>query len=598
MGEFAGPSFEYDPYNRIQWTGTGYWSGELSSNWHTAGNWQYDILPDASINVVIPAGTPYAPVMSAGNASCFSFVLENGAAITFDDHTLTNNSILELNGAISLLNNAVVSTEDMLCFSGSSVSMSPQSKFQVLLEMTIYDGVDIDLDDGTFEFAGTSTSAIICNQDSARIGTLQLDAGKTLEYYSGSTGDLVLSKNLVLMPSAVFLGNAPRGLHIEGYCENNNGHIYANNTHIYFSGNAGGLPLTLNNGHYFHDLTIASTSMLELSDALYDTVWIHGNLVIDPGSSGTSGLMVNGVVIDIRGNWENHVGEAAFVNGGQTVIFDGYASAQEVTGSNNFYLMKDNTWGSGFVKFEGITHCEKHLTVNHKIEVTDSLTVAERFYLTGASHELVLGAGGYLEVGLFMQGGIVTATGGHFIVGDMYEDNILGNYDIAGGIVELHQDNSQLIDLQADITMSDGTFEIHGGDTTSLWPANVAGNDVVLNLSGGVIDFVDRGIRIEDLSTLCSITENINGGTIRTSGNFYCRGSETNFAPAGGIIELYGNTDTEVEMSGNNNSFHDLYINKAITNSVELSNTASVENELRLVSGTFRTMNNPVSIGP
>jgi hypothetical protein len=180
----------------------------------------------------------------------------------------------------------------------------------------------------------------------------------------------------------------------------------------------------------------------------------------------------------------------------------------------------------------------------------------------------------------------------------MYYANILGTYDISGGVIELHQDNSQLIHLLADITMSDGILEVHGGNGTSLWPANIEGNDVILNLSGGVIDFVDRGIQIEDLSTFCSITENITGGIIRTPGDFYCRGSETNFAPTGGMIELYGSSDTEVEMSGSNNSFWELCVSKASANTVEVSNSVNITDVLKIASGTLNTMNNPVNLGP
>ena len=83
-GAFAGATYENDPYNRIDWSASmpGIWTGMVSSDWNTLGNWDDLSIPTASINVTIPAGTPNSPVIGAGNAYCNNLTIEPGALLT------------------------------------------------------------------------------------------------------------------------------------------------------------------------------------------------------------------------------------------------------------------------------------------------------------------------------------------------------------------------------------------------------------------------------------------------------------------------------------------------------------------------------------
>ena len=52
---------------------TNTWQGDVSLSWRTAGNWSLNLVPTASHDVVIPAGTPnYCYVTQTGgyNAYC------------------------------------------------------------------------------------------------------------------------------------------------------------------------------------------------------------------------------------------------------------------------------------------------------------------------------------------------------------------------------------------------------------------------------------------------------------------------------------------------------------------------------------------------
>ncbi len=53
----------------------GIWLGTTNSNWHTASNWTAGIIPDASIDVVIPGGTTYQPLFKALMQNVTTFCL-------------------------------------------------------------------------------------------------------------------------------------------------------------------------------------------------------------------------------------------------------------------------------------------------------------------------------------------------------------------------------------------------------------------------------------------------------------------------------------------------------------------------------------------
>jgi hypothetical protein len=83
--------------------GSGIWKGTLSSDWSTAGNWTNSTVPDATINVVIPAGCPNYPAL-AGT------MVINSASGTYraqrldilDGASLANTGTLSLYGPLNV----------------------------------------------------------------------------------------------------------------------------------------------------------------------------------------------------------------------------------------------------------------------------------------------------------------------------------------------------------------------------------------------------------------------------------------------------------------------------------------------------------------
>ena len=134
-------------------TGTGIWCGITSNNWNTTSNWANNVVPDETIDVMIPEGCSYYPVLSTGdltvnNASgafrCKGILIGEGASLTnfgylsvfgsfnvFGQYTAINNydtSQSIRNGGIMILN------------TGGLISIGDQSSTLGLCDLVIGNG--------------------------------------------------------------------------------------------------------------------------------------------------------------------------------------------------------------------------------------------------------------------------------------------------------------------------------------------------------------------------------------------------------------------------------------------------------------------------
>ncbi|MEO6454343.1 MAG: hypothetical protein ABIN97_09735 [Ginsengibacter sp.] len=71
--------------NEVQFTGGkgNSWIGVTSTSWTTGSNWLKGVVPTASEPVVIPAGTPFSPIIANGvTGNCKSILMQPGAIVT------------------------------------------------------------------------------------------------------------------------------------------------------------------------------------------------------------------------------------------------------------------------------------------------------------------------------------------------------------------------------------------------------------------------------------------------------------------------------------------------------------------------------------
>ena len=138
--------------------------------------------------------------------------------------------------------------------------------------------------------------------------------------------------------------------------------------------------------------------------------------------------------------------------------------------------------------------------------------------------------------------GELEVEGGTFIANDLADNGLYGNYYItsAGGLMELHQDGVQYVDINGRIVISNGTLNVYGGNGNSYWPYAANG---ALWMYGGVLDFKDVGITVYNSGTY-TFDDQITAGTIRTSGGFI--GYRSDFTPTAGFFEFYGTGDNYI----------------------------------------------------
>ncbi|MES2775445.1 MAG: hypothetical protein V4722_14820 [Bacteroidota bacterium] len=57
------------------------WTGTVSSNWHTPGNWNINKVPTNKTHVIVATGTPNQCIVSTGNGEAASIQVRNGATV-------------------------------------------------------------------------------------------------------------------------------------------------------------------------------------------------------------------------------------------------------------------------------------------------------------------------------------------------------------------------------------------------------------------------------------------------------------------------------------------------------------------------------------
>ncbi|NCA86177.1 MAG: T9SS type A sorting domain-containing protein [Clostridia bacterium] len=262
------------------------------------------------------------------------------------------------------------------------------------------------------------------------------------------------------------------------------------------------------NGNYLFNMVLDKPGS---SFLVYDNLVLKGSLFIDDGI-----LNSNNKTISIAGDWMNNVGPAAFAETNSRVIFN--KSGAQFCSTEDFYILE----------------VDKPLELLYNVAYNN---------ITCQIYDWTNG-------GLWI-------SPGNFSAADLADDGLFGTFAIFGGTMDLYQGVDQFVDVNGNITIGSGGYlNVYGGNGESYWPWY---SNASITMSGGVFDFKDVGIYVNSSSSY-TFTENITGGTIKTSGNF--QAGNPAFTPAGGTVELNGGTDAAISNVAGSN-FHNLTINKS-----------------------------------
>ncbi|MDQ3278315.1 MAG: hypothetical protein M3Q06_08305, partial [Bacteroidota bacterium] len=128
------------------------WTGALSTDWNTAGNWTPSAIPVATNNITIPGTATLYPVISSGITAIKDLVIEASASLTVSGATLqisgsisnegtftAANGSIEFNGTLSQsIPSGVFATntiKDLIVNNGSTVTLQDTLKLTNLLSV-------------------------------------------------------------------------------------------------------------------------------------------------------------------------------------------------------------------------------------------------------------------------------------------------------------------------------------------------------------------------------------------------------------------------------------------------------------------------------
>ncbi|MBS3742476.1 MAG: hypothetical protein KGY74_10180, partial [Candidatus Cloacimonetes bacterium] len=519
------------------------WTGDYNNYWGNADNWSLGHVPDATEDVEITdANNPCIADYSTKN--CKSLTIYPGATVQIEDENIVvqEDAIIHGNLDINNTNGNLYVYDDITWESGSTCDMTESSVIYVYGTWEFKDGAEVQLDEGFVDFQGGSASFIRTKDDDSYFYRVKNNkSGSILAHSGSSTHSLHISANLYIYSGCQLKSYSDEDILIDGFINNMSGSILLDYGTLKYEG----LSTTsyFESGDYINNLIINSSEKKTFQgevevkhDLVIDsgTLELKDNLEVDNHITINSGILdPDNCSITVAGNWLNNVGSTGFYESTSRVIF---------AGSDHQYIYSNETFDTLEVDCGAAVRV---IDVNHTV--------------TCNSYDWTSG-------GIDILSGTFTAL-------DLENDGIYGGYWLnTDGEINLHQDGSSYIDLNGDLHIFGGTMNVYGGSLKSYWPYL---QDASITMSGGVLDFKDNGIYV-CVSGTHTLTEDITGGTIRTSKGF--TGNRTDFNPNGGTIELYGSTDADLSM-GDGSNLYNVEINKTSKENIN-KNTKKPEYEI------------------
>ncbi len=490
-------------YNDITWVGKtlkvgtapadGIWIGSTSNNWHTAANWSNEIIPTSTMDVVIPDSCTYYPYITDADAFCKNIMIEKDAQLA-----MYNNCVLTVNGNYTTSGNLyMLPAAPKIYISGfmhwKQYSNMSESSYDYEIHVQgdwIMDyNATATFNTGTQIFEGSSNASFITSSPNSYLTNVVISktSGHGMFYPASSHADLRIT-NLTLNAGTFFQQTSMYSLVMGG---NLTTHATAN-----FSQYAGELKLNGytqvinfgNNGCFVNNLYMNSASIVTLNCPLN----IYGDIFLFTGT-----LIPNGYTIYLKGSWLQGPG-ASFEKGVGRVVLNGYLDQ---------YI--ESTWF-------------------HTLEINKNggiVNILENQFVNVDSYDYT--------------NGTLVLNGGFFIAHDMADFNLIGNYIVNTGHLNLTMNSTTSFNFNGNMTINGGEVNLQGGSGFCWWPYSTASS---LTMTGGVLEFNNTTWAVHN--TPAAFTANITGGTIRTTASIEIERSD--FCPMGGTIEMYGSPDANI----------------------------------------------------
>lgn len=347
-GLLAGATYEDDPGNKIDWPliTASTWTGAVSSDWFTAGNWSAGVVPTSTTNVTIPLAANNPEIVASG-ATCRDITITNG--------------ILQVLGGFNLTvaGNATIGTGTS---TANLVVETSATTIQVTGSWTRGTNGSYTANGSTVQFTGTTGTFTIAPLTSA-FGNLSITGSAT---YLLSGAAVSVNGNLSQSAGVLNPNTASYVLTVNGDWNRSGGTFNTSTAGTVVLAGAG---QTVTNGN-FNALTVSGTGVKSTSG----TVSVLNALTVNSTIAALSGSVITmqgAVTINSSGT---------FNGGTSTHNFSGLTwtgtGAYSTTGSTINFNRVGGTQTINASKFENLLFSgTATITVSGAVDVTGDVTV-------------------------------------------------------------------------------------------------------------------------------------------------------------------------------------------------------------------------------
>ncbi|GAA0878299.1 hypothetical protein GCM10009119_12670 [Algoriphagus jejuensis] len=612
----------------------GTWFGITDNDWNNASNWCGGV-PTLTTDVIIPAGTPFSPVVGVAGGKTQSITIASGATLT-----MSGTSLLEVAG--NWINNGTFNpgATSTLEFKGTGNTTINSGPFANVT----FSGTGVKAATGSLSIAGNVLITGSFNPGAfthtvggswTRTGTFSA-AGSTINFNGAAAASIGTSNFGNVIFSGAGVKTATGALNIAGNVSVTNNFNLGAFTHtiggnltntgtlvtaaatIEFNGTTG--QQTFSGISTFNNLTINNTSGLVLPNSIG-----VNNLVIEKGA-----LNANNFNLDVKGNWTNNSGVNSLIGGTGTATFSGtttqtiggtfspnfnnltVANSESVVLANNTQITGDLVVSTGTLNLSTFTANRAtpggNLTVSNnatlRIGGTNSfptnyasttLVVASTVEYSGTNQTVANKSYGNLILSSSAGLAIKTLPGAPFsVVGNFI--STLGS----GTSVELTAGGNITIDGNVSIGQS---TVFNGGNASHTiagnWVNNGTfnGNTSTLKFTGSGASVGGSGVQNFYNLTIAGASTNLAAVDFTLSGNLATTGAGSFIHATGGTVLMTGSSKT---ISGLGINLFNLAVTGDVSvsafNILTLSGDLSVNGSLTtgpgqmIMSGTSKTI--------
>ncbi len=413
----------------------GLWTGAVSTDWNTAGNWCGGAVPTSVTNVLIPSGTPI-PSIGALGGLCNNITINAGATLVITGtNTLTVSSNWTNNGTFTINNSTVI-------FNGTSQISGTATFFNLTTTgmgavttatpVTVNGSLSIGAG-SAFSTGATNTWTLTVTGTTSVSGTLTL----------ANTGIKTFTGNVTISNTGTWNETGAAAVNYAGNLQNDGSYTASMGVHT-FSG-AAVKTISGANGIVIPNLTISGATTN--NGTLTVSAALAGGSTLTNGATGTLNYGGAGAIAPTL--------TATAV--GNTVNYNGAAQAVKNTAYYNLTLS-----GSGTKTITGISAINNDFTLNGTAATTPT-------------------------VALTIGGNVTMASGTSFTSGN-FTHNVAGNWTNNGGIftpgtgtINFNGGGARFINGTANTQIFNNlTINKTGGSL------NVSGGTTIVSMNGGV----------------------------------------------------------------------------------------------------------------